>query len=335
MSRTLAAEAAGLNVLVLVSPKRECARLARRLTAGLPHSCVVSASRMQEAVSALKTRRMHAVVCDLRFFPKMYAAVARQSAGDRTVPIIVLASERAEAQVAAALQQGAASFLVKAGDYGRVLPLVVERVAQVLSSWAEVGKLVRHEINNPLAYIAMCGESLEMRLHEVMQAGKAPTDQKHQEQFDVVRGYLRMIQDEAFRSKEITDRLLDFSRQGDCEKHRTDLVELVQGVIAMVRHLGKYRNLHVVFNPTGPVEVEVNPQEIKQVVLNLITNSLEALEAGGTVEIELSQRAGQVELVVRDDGCGMTEEVLAHIFEPFFTSRASGQGTGLGLAITH
>lgn len=167
MSRTLTPEAAGLNILVLVSPKRECARLALRLTAGLPHSCVVSASRMQEAVSALKTRRMHAIVCDLRFFPKMYAAMAHQSAGDRIVPIIVLASEGAEAQVAAALQQGAASFLVKAEDYGRVLPLVVERVAQVLSSWAEVGQLVRHEMNNPLTGILGNAELILASDHEL------------------------------------------------------------------------------------------------------------------------------------------------------------------------
>ncbi|MCH7765460.1 MAG: hypothetical protein IH916_02765 [Acidobacteria bacterium] len=167
MSRALAAEAAGLNVLVLVSPKRECARLARRLRASLPQIFVTAVSRMQEAVSALKTRRMHAVVCDLRFFPKMYAAVARQSAGDRTVPIIVLAPEGAEAQVAAALQQGAAGFLVKAGDYGRVLPLVVERVAQVLSSWVEVGKLVRHEINNPLTGILGNAELILASEHEL------------------------------------------------------------------------------------------------------------------------------------------------------------------------
>ena len=217
---------------------------------------------------------------------------------------------------------------------------VRERTMEVVRSeqLASVGVLaagVAHEINNPLASIAFSAEALEERLHDIIQQDDACSDEEHNQEISVVRSYLRMIQDEAFRSKEITDRLLDFSRQGDCEKHLTNLVELVQGVIAMVRHLGKYRNLHVVFNPTGPVEVEVNPQELKQVVLNLITNSLEALESGGTVEIELRQRAGQVELVVRDDGCGMTEEVLAHIFEPFFTNRASGQGTGLGLAITH
>ena len=167
MNRTLATEAAGLNILVLVSPKRECARLARHLTPVLPHSCVVSASRLQEAVSALKTRRMHAIVCDLRYFPELYAAVARQSAGDRKVPIIVLAPEGAEAQVVAALQKGAAGFLIKAGDYGRVLPLVVERVAQVLSSWAEVGKLVRHEMNNPLTGILGNAELILASEHEV------------------------------------------------------------------------------------------------------------------------------------------------------------------------
>ncbi len=72
-----------------------------------------------------------------------------------------------EAQVEAALQQGAASFLVKAGDYGRVLPLVVERVAQVLSSWEEVGKLVRHEMNNPLTGILGNAELILASEHEL------------------------------------------------------------------------------------------------------------------------------------------------------------------------
>jgi signal transduction histidine kinase len=79
----------------------------------------------------------------------------------------------------------------------------------------------------------------------------------------------------------------------------------------------------------------VNAQEIKQVVLNLITNALDSLDPGGTAVLDLRKVGGVAELVVRDDGCGMTKEVLRHLFEPFFTRRRGGQGIGLGLSITY
>ena len=73
---------------------------------------------------------------------------------------------------------------------------------------------------------------------------------------------------------------------------------------------------------------------MKQVVLNLITNSLDSLDPGGTVWVELRRIGNQAELLVRDNGCGMSAEVLKHLFEPFYTRRRDGKGTGLGLSIT-
>ncbi|MBL9124425.1 MAG: HAMP domain-containing histidine kinase [Planctomycetaceae bacterium] len=209
---------------------------------------------------------------------------------------------------------------------------VRERTNQVIRSeqLASVGFLaagVAHEINNPLASIAMCAESLESRLGSLL-----PADHADQ---DVVRSYLKMIQTEAFRCKEITEKLLDFSRLCDTQHQPAELRELVQGVIDMVGHIGKYHGKQVVLLPGPAVMAQVNPQEIKQVVLNLVTNGLDSLEPGGLVQIELAQRAGLAELVITDNGCGMTSDVLAQIFQPFFTRRRNGQGTGLGLSITY
>ncbi len=79
----------------------------------------------------------------------------------------------------------------------------------------------------------------------------------------------------------------------------------------------------------------MNPQEIKQVVLNLLTNALDSLDDGGTVRVELSAGGNHAVLTVADDGCGMDARTLEHLFEPFFTRRRGGQGTGLGLSITY
>jgi signal transduction histidine kinase len=212
---------------------------------------------------------------------------------------------------------------------------VQERSKQLVRSerLAGVGFLaagVAHEINNPLASIAFCSEALENRLGPVLlEADLNDPDTK------VVRNYLRMIQEEAFRCKSITEKLLDFSRCADIQREPTDLAGLVQGVVEMVRHMGKYRGKAIVFQPREAVVAHVDAQEIKQVVLNLVVNALDSMDHGGALRIDLRHAGGTAEMVFADDGCGMTPEVLENIFEPFFTRRRVGKGTGLGLSITH
>jgi two-component system, NtrC family, sensor kinase len=216
---------------------------------------------------------------------------------------------------------------------------VQERSRQLVRSerLAGVGFLaagVAHEINNPLASIAFCSEALENRLGPLLDQGSmggttGDADTK------VVRNYLRMIQEEAFRCKSITERLLDFSRCADIQRERTDLAGLIQGVVEMIRHMGKYRGKSIVFQPREGVMAHVDSQEIKQVVLNLVVNALDSMGNDGTLRIDLRHTDGMAEMVFADDGCGMTPEVLENIFEPFFTRRRVGKGTGLGLSITH
>ncbi len=217
---------------------------------------------------------------------------------------------------------------------------VRERTREVVQSerLASVGFLaagVAHEINNPLASIALCAESLEDRMHDVFMADDTLPDGQSNEDIAVIRNYLRMIQDEAFRCKGITEGLLDFSRIGDVEKANVDLNEIVQDVIEMVSHIGHYKEKQIVYYSTQPVIAPVNSQEFKQVVLNLVTNALDSLDRGGVVHVSLNLVDGYARLSVKDDGCGMTPEVRQHLFEPFFTRRRDGQGTGLGLSITY
>jgi len=212
---------------------------------------------------------------------------------------------------------------------------VQQRTHEVVRSeqLASVGFLaagIAHEINNPLASIAMCSESLESRITEI--ADQQPTSGP---EWDVVRSYLEMIGRESFRCKQITEKLLDFSRMGDSQRHPTELRELVTGVIDMVQHLGKYQDKHISLEDGPPVVTELNPQEMKQVVLNLITNGLDSLDPGGTVTLSIDKQGATARVIVADNGCGMTDDVIKHLFEPFFTRRRGGQGTGLGLSITY
>ena len=116
---------------------------------------------------------------------------------------------------------------------------VQERSRQLVRSerLAGVGFLaagVAHEINNPLASIAFCAEALDHRLERFLGDLEDP-DRR------LVFNYLKMIQEEAFRCKNITERLLDFSRCNEITRERIDLASLIQGVVEMIRHIGKYR----------------------------------------------------------------------------------------------
>lgn len=254
---------------------------------------------------------------------------SRKVASGRFEHRILLQSGDEMAELAEAMNAMTDRFRFIRDDLDRK---VRERTRQVIRSeqLASVGFLaagVAHEINNPLAAISMCAESLDSRIPE--------GDDSASEDAELFRDYLKTIQTEAFRCKDITSKLLDFSRMEKAQRQRTDLAEVVQNVIDMLGHLGKYRDKRVQFTPQRSVIALVNPQEIKQVILNLLANALESITADGLVEVKLAERDGHAELTIADNGCGMTEEVREHLFEPFFTRRASGQGTGLGLSISY
>lgn len=240
------------------------------------------------------------------------------------------------AELADALNAMTENFQAIKSDLNRQ---VQQRTKEVVRSekMASVGFLaagVAHEINNPLATIAWSAESLETRLYEILADDEAPAEKREQE-IAQMKKYLQRIQDEAFRCKGITAGLLDFSRMGDARKTPANLNELVESVVDMVRPLSKYRDRNIHLHADRSIQACLNPQEFKQVALNLITNALGSVEPGGTVTIELGAEGNQAVMVVRDNGCGMDAETLKHLFEPFFTRRRDGQGTGLGLSITY
>lgn len=209
---------------------------------------------------------------------------------------------------------------------------VEERSRQLVRSerMVSVGFLaagVAHEINNPLASIAFCAESLETRLADYIQRDPQNTQ--------VVAKYLKMIQQEAFRCKGITAKLLEFSRTGEQRREPTDLSELIQSVLEIAQHLQHCRGKRIVFQPFGRVIALVCGEDIKSVVLNLVVNALESMEEGGTLTITLQSKNNYAEMTFSDTGCGMTAEVLKNLFEPFYTRSRTGKGTGLGLFISH
>lgn len=190
---------------------------------------------------------------------------------------------------------------------------------------ASVGFLaagVAHEINNPLMAISACAESLQRRVGQ-------PED------IDYVRRYLTMIQEEAFRCKGITERLLGLARNETRERTKTDFVLIVIDMLEMIRQQDAFKKKNVSLELPESLVITVNAQEMKQVVLNLLTNAFQNTDETGQVWVRLRLQNDRVVLSIQDDGVGMDAEVRQNIFEPFFSRRSGGSGTGLGLSITH
>jgi two-component system NtrC family sensor kinase len=185
---------------------------------------------------------------------------------------------------------------------------------------------VAHEINNPLASILLYAESLESRLQRVLD--KVP------DEAETITGYLRVIQQESFRCKEIVEKLLSFSRSGG-KREPVELNRLVTDILKVATKLPTARGKQLVFTPGEPVTAIVSEADLKSVVLNLLVNGLDSMSEGGSLTVRLSHAGNTAEFAFTDTGCGMTADVLENIFEPFFTRSRTGNGTGLGLSISH
>lgn len=217
---------------------------------------------------------------------------------------------------------------------------VNERSRQLVRSerLASVGFLaagVAHEINNPIAGIAFCAEALESRLKELtLLANKASGQENHPCIVDFAR-YLKLIQEEAFRCKNITEKLLDFSRTTEHKREAVSLPKLVQSVLDVTAHLQNSKGKKIEIKEEQHANAWINAEEIKSVILNLVVNGLDSMDDGGILTIVIREKDGQAEVAIKDTGIGMNQEVLENIFEPFFTQNRTGKGTGLGLTISH
>jgi two-component system NtrC family sensor kinase len=197
---------------------------------------------------------------------------------------------------------------------------------------ADIGQLaagIAHEINTPLASIALRAESL-------MKAGEDPR-LLAVESFKNFPRYLKTIDEEIFRCKKIIAALLDFSRARKPEVRDTDLNQLVEKAADLVGHQIKLKQvtLSLELDPALP-HVTADDGQMRQALLALLINALDATASGGQIKVSSGRAAnGMVAFTVSDTGIGIPAENLDKIFTPFFTTKPVGQGTGLGLSACH
>ncbi|HYH86732.1 MAG TPA: response regulator [Pyrinomonadaceae bacterium] len=199
---------------------------------------------------------------------------------------------------------------------------------------AAVGRLaagVVHEINNPLATISACAEALESRVAEGAY-GSSP-------EVEDLREYLQLIRSEAFRCKQITNGLLDFSRARTVGHAPVNVSEVVESAARLLLHQkrGVSIRIEVELGESLPL-VSGDMGQLQQAVIILAENAIDAMPEGGTLTLRTRRDAGEDAaacIEVRDTGQGIPPEISERIFDPFFTTKEIGRGTGLGLAVCY
>ena len=203
--------------------------------------------------------------------------------------------------------------------------------AEKLAAIGQLAAGVMHEINNPLATIAACAESLTLRLDD-MRADGARTLRDANE-------YLGIIDNEVHRCKRIIDSLLDFSRPQPVTKSSTDINEVVEHTLFLVKHHARFKKMRVeTVLADGLDPVTANREQLVQVFMALLINAVDAMDEQGTITIKTRHGRAAREAVVAeviDEGVGIPRGDTSKIFEPFFTTKAPGRGTGLGLSICY
>lgn len=207
----------------------------------------------------------------------------------------------------------------------------LDRTAQSekLAALGQLAAGVMHEINNPLATIAACAES--MSLQQELGATAAPPTE-----------LLRIIDLEVQRCKKIVNGLLDFSRPKPAQREAFDLDEVVRQGMFLLQHHPRFKRVKLVteLEGSGRMRVHGDADQLVQVLIALAMNALDATPEGGRVFIRTTAERDEhgrmsAQLEVEDEGPGIPRALQAKVFEPFFTTKPVGQGTGLGLAICY
>jgi two-component system NtrC family sensor kinase len=198
-------------------------------------------------------------------------------------------------------------------------------------SLASVGQLaagVAHEVNNPLAAITTCAEAIMRDLRRDEIAPLIPADTRWQY-------YLEEIVRQALRCKEITRGLLDLTRQRQAKRSLCNLNQIAKQCARAALQRAAQRNVEFEMKLDEAVgEVATDAAMLVQILDNLFSNALDALDEGGIVTVATRPEGARVVIEVTDNGTGIAADVLAKIFDPFFSTKGPGKGYGLGLPIS-
>ena len=192
------------------------------------------------------------------------------------------------------------------------------RLADRLSALGKLSAGIAHEVRNPLASIKGTAEIISDKFK--------PGDKEYE--------FVKILIKEVNRLDTVVAEFLDFARPKPPELKSSNINYIIQSVLKLTEHeIAKSRiNLNTRFKEGLP-SISVDPEQMKQVFLNLIINAVQAMPDGGTLKIDSHQNKSEIVCEFSDTGMGISKEQQKNLFTPFFTSKTTG--TGLGLAIVH
>ncbi len=197
----------------------------------------------------------------------------------------------------------------------------IEEELFIATKHASVGRLaagVSHEIGNPLA-------SISSLVQELLEEDVSP----------FVRDSLLTINRHIERIARIVKSLGEFARLYPRQKIPTNLRDILNNTINLVRYDKQFRKIEIHTDIDGDPRIKIDPDQIQQVFLNLMLNARDAMPEGGKINIIIKEKNGFVEMVFSDTGHGMEEDIKDKVFDPFFTTKGPFRGTGLGLSICY
>jgi len=205
---------------------------------------------------------------------------------------------------------------------------------------AGIGKLaagIAHEINNPLASVASCAEGLLQRYTD--NTNNRNRDSKPyvlNEDEDVFQEYLKIIYNETFRCKAIISKLLNFSRQTEPVIAELNIINVLNDSLAIFKQQINPKKKRITFiSSQEPIIVKGDEHQLKQVFLNILINSSDAIKDVGEIVLRVIKDDNNAVITIKDSGSGIKQDELQRIFDPFFTTKSVGKGTGLGLSICY
>ena len=216
--------------------------------------------------------------------------------------------------------------LIRKSDETQVSMMQEAEQTDKLASIGRLASGVAHEINNPLAIINQKTGLIDDLL-------QITSDFEHKE---TIMHSLKSIDASVERCKAITHRLLGFARRTEVLFETLNVNEIIEEVLQFLENSMRYNRIKVDLDFKDDLPLIFSDRiQLQQIFLNIVNNAIDAIGKDGTISIITNLIAGEIRVVIQDNGVGIAEDLIPHIFEPFFTTKETGKGTGLGLSITY
>ena len=249
--------------------------------------------------------------------------------------------ERARTEKQAAEARGALAEALERsnGELAAAYRELQETQTQLVQSakMASLGALVAgiaHEINNPLAFVSNHLGTVTRGLDTLVPEIEAHLSAAGGRTLDKVRQRLGAMRLGVDRVEDLVVKLRTFSRLDEAEVKTIEIEESIESVLTLLQH--KLSDRLTVIRQYGDVKwVSCYPGPLNQVIMNVVSNAIDAIEDSGTITIATGRAGAMLAISVTDTGCGIPAAIRDRVFDPFFTTKPVGAGTGLGLSISY